>query len=811
MLREKIEELKEIFVTGKEFDEMVKETIYDDYKGEVEVCYELVDSLGNEYRYGNKNIAKNFECDVKKSELDGGYRYTIYLKKNIPDINTSLFEELFEAFWNRKLCDNISGYLATSLSGCDEKSEKTIKKWIEKEKAVAFLMLDLDHFKEVNTKYGHEKGGEVLSEFSHILFNVIAGRGILIHNNGDEFNLLFSYEDYTEVVELVYEVYRAVNGHEFAGVTDVKLTMAVGIWLIDKKEKIDYKRIREKAEEAYDPKGANCVKQRDSIRISRSEGEGLYGNPSIKLSLIRVIGNIYDKKLFNNIYLDYISRMVGQLSDYAELQKIIDGFITWVNPQLGAYIRTTSVKTQWDTKAEFSRSEIGLAVLCGLLKKNVDKIISFKIKQGVLEIAIDNTPVYKLEQIENSEDIEWNNSECKRMEKGVDYRKTVLVQVGYNRALRIPENIFCKVVRVDARPTIGGGLPDFWAATLAALITNMKENDNFSDIVICGDTENASSLTKYLSEIDSWDEKKINYFSKKTYKSYRDIIYFQNKFKERVKILQNENEMIEHVYKVYSTMKNLSHECKKKNDVKNRFMDRNMSYERITLEISDGCRVKSIAQAFPTVLEILRREESRNKKIIDQAGRELIELTDFKILLETPTKEKLPEYYRYDEIQLEQYYEQNFENAEGLFRKRLNKENQIGEMIAHVVSAVKGNEVYATRRAILVVHNEIIESNSYSPLGLVSVWLAPRFYEGRVIVDYSYVWRTVEALVGMPLSMYASVRFSERLTQMINEKIDDDSNMIEIGKVSYIAHSLHMFTDRESMDIVRGIINEVSI
>lgn len=132
-------------------------------------------------------------------------------------------------------------------------------------------------------------------------------------------------------------------------------------------------------------------------------------------------------------------------------------------------------------------------------------------------------------------------------------------------------------------------------------------------------------------------------------------------------------------------------------------------------------------------------------------------------------------------------------------------------MLKHVVVAITGEHEYATRRAILVVENEVQIGNNYSPLGLVSIWLAPRFVGKKVVIDYSYTWRTVEALVGLPLSMYASIMYAENLTNQIINKTQNSKCDVEMGTVSYLAHSLHMFTDTESMNIVRGIINEVSI
>ena len=63
--------------------------------------------------------------------------------------------------------------------------------------------------------------------------------------------------------------------------------------------------------------------------------------------------------------------------------------------------------------------------------------------------------------------------------------------------------------------------------------------------------------------------------------------------------------------------------------------------------------------------------------------------------------------------------------------------------------------------------------------------------------------------MGLPESMYASVKFAEELTEEISAKCNTIS--AELGRISYNAYSLHMFLDRESMNIIRGIVNDASI
>ena len=97
------------------------------------------------------------------------------------------------------------------------------------------------------------------------------------------------------------------------------------------------------------------------------------------------------------------------------------------------------------------------------------------------------------------------------------------------------------------------------------------------------------------------------------------------------------------------------------------------------------------------------------------------------------------------------------------------------------------------------------------PLGLVSIQIMPRIVGSKIKIHFSYTWRTVEALVGLPYSLYGSVKYSEYMLEQIAKQLSiNKSNLIEIGDVTYIAGSLHMFLDDYGQGIARRIVNEVS-
>lgn len=810
MLEQMIEYLKKYLVAGHVFEERLNRTLHEEYHGKVKIQYTLSDKENQVYVYGEGGEGEpTFQ---NNHSYEDGYNVNIKVWQSADEVNQSICEQLFDEYWNRGFCDAVCGLPATDRQGFIEKCNDTIEKWKGDGKNIAYVMLDLDRFKEVNTRYGHTVGTEVISEFSRVLFNSINGRGILIHQSGDEFELLFTYERYTEIMDLMYSIYQKVSSHEFKKVPKVNLTMAIGVWLVDEGEESSFKMLRTKAEGAYDPKVKNAVKQRNSIRIGKADNSANYGKGMYEVCALRVIGNVYNEMLFHNIFLDYISLLVSKIEDFSQIQKRVEDFLDWLNPNYSSINRGTMLCEKTDTLVDMSYIDIAFASLQGLLRNTYmnNGDVKIVITSNKVEIFVNGDVVLNYTNLCTKGEMIWEIKNYNKLPREVDVRKTVLVQAGYTTEICLPEDIFYRVVRVDARPSIGGGLPDLWAATLAALITHMGNNENFNDIVIYGDIEKIRSVRQYLENIDEWSESKMEYISKKTYKSYGDVLKFKNKYSKHINTFSNITEVVNHIFEQSKGVWAATQRQGKGSYKNSRFLNRILSYEKMQLEVTDGFKTDTIAHAFPIALEILKNSNSREKIIIDQAGRELLELTDFKILLKNPRLDKLPEYYYFDQEEMDEYYNNIFVKTDGLFRTRLDKGNQLEELIKHVVAAISGENIYATRRAILVVSNETQVGNNYSPLGLVAIWLAPRFVEGNVVIDYSYTWRTVEAIVGLPLSMYASVKFAEFLTNDINEKVNNGHLQIKMGTVSYIAHSLHMFTDEESMNIVRGIINEVS-
>ncbi|MDH3636886.1 MAG: GGDEF domain-containing protein [Gammaproteobacteria bacterium] len=60
---------------------------------------------------------------------------------------------------------------------------------------VSVLLIDIDHFKQINDSYGHKVGDRVIENFVHLLKNRVRGYDLIARLGGDEFCVVFPKTD----------------------------------------------------------------------------------------------------------------------------------------------------------------------------------------------------------------------------------------------------------------------------------------------------------------------------------------------------------------------------------------------------------------------------------------------------------------------------------------------------------------------------------------------------------------------------------------------------------------------------------------
>jgi diguanylate cyclase (GGDEF)-like protein len=765
--------------------------------------------------------------------------------------------ELARCFWKPDLRDDKSTLPNLDKTAAYGILDASLPSFLEESRILGIFYCDLDHFGEVNGTFGHSTGDRVILEFASILDRTVRPVGVAIHRGGDEFAIVYPAEQVDELLFLAYRLRQEMSSHDF-DIQPLKLDMASGItWLNRTDDIVPYKELEKRAEITVSP-GGN-VKYRGQTRIeTREEAEIApdLGEYARDLALCILKSGIASPRPFASPWLNMFSQYTSSILQNTPLiadtstniTDQLNAVLRWVDPILDNHkmFAALAAETGLDTRAQFSLLDYALAVAHGVLRATLEAATDWGHSRLEVEYGTEGSAFCRLmispneiqlleyaeEEAEATDDVvvtanakdstalvsnilKLGSFYTRTFEGPIDERATrraLLVKIGAHPKLSIPTALFAGIIVVDDRPTSGGGLPDFWEAAIARLIALTDVNPNIEVIYVIGNVMNAAHTVKRLKSLDTWMSN-AEQLSDKTGMSTKSILTAATRLEGKVKLVDTEEELIRHLADTLRDSLTVAPVTPPGENIKQGpFLQRRLELEDMALRREDGCRAHTVAEAYPLVLEIAR-QTSVEGPVLDEAENRLKELIDFKVHLSNPTQDLVPTFYAGEKDSLHEYFVTQFTNTDGLFGKVFVTTGQLEAVVQHLSDVISGApQPYATRRAILVVPHEIREGNDIAPLGLVSVRIAPRFVGNKTILHFSYTWRTVEAVKGFPYSLYGSVRYSQYLAQLIQERLPPRrAKGVSIGEISYIAHSLHIYLDDYGNNIARKIVNDASL
>lgn len=99
------------------------------------------------------------------------------------------------------------------------------------ERPFSVLMMDLDHFKEVNDRHGHQRGDALLIEFSQRVTHLLREVDTFARYGGEEFICLLSETDVQGAVTTAEKIHDAIKGTPFGNMDEelINLTVSIGV------------------------------------------------------------------------------------------------------------------------------------------------------------------------------------------------------------------------------------------------------------------------------------------------------------------------------------------------------------------------------------------------------------------------------------------------------------------------------------------------------------------------------------------------------------------------------------------------------
>ncbi len=833
LLRSRTAEAKGLWLTQAQFEAVIDELLDDPASPIAGLQYSLeFDEPFHSVQIGRPGSG---DAEVRSGQLNdnrGGKCRVLWWPRASDNLAASLdHSALFDfvnAWWKPTL-RTVSAGLPDLKRDAEATAiaNRTVAQQLASQRRPAVLCCDLDNFKQVNETFTHQGGNRVIKEFGALAETAVAPFGVLLHNGGDELVVLCPDGGAVAAIRAAYAVRHRLSRHDFK-IDSLSVGMSAGIAATDSPQRLaTFQELEVEADRALDEyakkptKGCARFNPDGNEVASELDGWSLADRAALGRCIAVSAAGIASP--FGSAWLNALSAVVtdeinGSGLGFGAVADVARDFISWMKVVDGPAPMPVGRPPKFSYNSigvnpKATALDLAFAIAHGVCsareaRSGLNLNVSYSEDGTSASLTIRDTSVLLWH---SSPDIEFTRH-CElhlvpRSTEAPTGARAILIKVGH-QPLPVPAQLFAEVIVVDDRPTLGGCLPDFWEVTIARLVARLQANPNVGLVFVVGEHRNAAETISRLRDLDQWKEGSEDMAHRlavttATLRSAADRltghIHFPLSYDELVRTLA---EAVDHT-PLQSTWQAVR-------PASPPILNRQLKLADMALSESDGFRVETPFEAFPTMLEIMRNSDA--PLIRDQAGQMLKELVDFKVHLSKPTYKKIPEYYREQEVRMRQYFDSAFVDNERFFGKALSTDSQQDRVIEHVVKVIQeGAEAFATRRAILVVPNSSGSGDDLTPLGLVSVRLIPRFTAQQCQLSFSFTWRTVEALVGFPYSLYGSVRYAEHLTHLVSEQLPVSMRAsVSMNYVSYLAHSLHMFVDEFGQTIVRRIVNDAS-
>ncbi|GKV65397.1 MULTISPECIES: diguanylate cyclase [unclassified Sporosarcina] len=194
--------------------------------------FEVLDQIAETARQKNTTLAISSEHATKDFKIESYRRGAMDFIEKPFDMDV-FFPYLFNRQQRQRAIS--SSMITDSLTGVgnrryfDETINNLAKNADQLDGSFSLVMVDLDHFKQVNDLFGHPAGDEVLRKFGEIIKEEKREGDYVFRYGGEEFALLFANIPAEETVNAVERIRSSFNAMSFAsGEETFQVTFSAG-------------------------------------------------------------------------------------------------------------------------------------------------------------------------------------------------------------------------------------------------------------------------------------------------------------------------------------------------------------------------------------------------------------------------------------------------------------------------------------------------------------------------------------------------------------------------------------------------------
>ena len=346
---------------------------------------------------------------------------------------------------------------------------------------------------------------------------------------------------------------------------------------------------------------------------------------------------------------------------------------------------------------------------------------------------------------------------------------------------------------------------DAWEYELNKILVVLNANPFITDIFIFGNVvhckktmqillkycKHSSSLSTDLpySDLDSKiDDISMQYFKENDFSKLGNItlhiMHYENDIEESIV----ETKISEFFLTHYTQVLNLALSHQEENMSTQHVKDICEQYLRsINAYSENGTRsicVQSINDAYKAMLASLI---CFGKQQIDSAGKEVLDIRGFSLIISNIKDNGYSLSYRRSEI--DEYYKAQWQNEQGVIKKiadsteifNVNQINIIKDELESTIRKSLGN-----RKLAISFYKPDEESISkFKMPSLLNCFLLPRYDNSECYLDAIFIWRTNECVLGLPMSLEASIRW---VVETLLPKVEVP---VKLGDYIYFGANMH--------------------
>lgn len=206
------------------------------FSGDLTKHIELLESLGQQLNHPADDSTKDVEEQSTKAvELVAEIAAANHrLKRRLESAEANLKTQAQEL--EESLSEARTDVLTRLLNrrAFDEEQNRRWAHWQRKEQPYSVMILDIDHFKQVNDKYGHDAGDKVLKETASRLMSVMRETDYLARIGGEEMAILLPEGDWDSIASVACKVLDVVRCLPIIyGECEIYVTVSCGLMSVE--------------------------------------------------------------------------------------------------------------------------------------------------------------------------------------------------------------------------------------------------------------------------------------------------------------------------------------------------------------------------------------------------------------------------------------------------------------------------------------------------------------------------------------------------------------------------------------------------